>query len=108
MGVRVGAAAILPGWMMRMVVTHVGDGADVVGVIMHRYMIHLLVNQGVRVVKLRGMQDRHLAAAEHGHGDQRRDHDMFDDLLHGAKQTRLLLLRQAYAGFGEMLAIVIF
>lgn len=45
-------------------------------------MIRLFVRQGVRVGKQRGMQDRHLTAAEHGNGEQRRDHDMFDDPLH--------------------------
>ena len=96
MGVRVGAAAIRPGWVLRMIVTHVGDRASAMRVIVQRYVIHLLVGPRVRVGKLQGMQDRHLAAAEHSHGEQRRDHDMFDDPLHGAQQTRLLPPRQAH------------
>ena len=83
MGVRVGAAATRARWVLRMIVPHVGDRAGVVRVIVQSYMIHLFVRQRMRVGKLRGMQDRHLAAAEHGHGKQRRDHDMFDDPLHG-------------------------
>ena len=41
-GVRVSAAAIRPGWVLRMIVT-LGDRAHVVRVIMQRPLIHLLV-----------------------------------------------------------------
>jgi len=69
MGVRVRAPAVGSGWILRMIVTSVGNRADIVHVIM-RYMMHLLVGQRVRVGKLRGMQDRHLATAKHGDGEQ--------------------------------------
>ena len=106
MGVRVGAPAIRARWVLRMIVTHVGDRADVMRVIVQRYMIHLFVGQGMRVGKLRGMQDRHLAAAEHGHGEQGRDHDMFDDPLHGLSKPVCFRLVKLTA-VGKRIAAVI-
>ncbi len=45
-------------------------------------LIHLRVHEIVRMRELGRMQDRHLAAAEHGNGEQGCDHDVFDDATH--------------------------
>lgn len=76
-GVRVGAAAIGASWIVRVIVIAVSDGSDIVPVIVGEGSVHLFVGEGVCVGELRGMQDRHLAAAEHGNGKQRCDHDAF-------------------------------
>ena len=107
MGVRMRAAAIRPRWVLRVIVTHVGDGAEVMRVIVQRSMIRLFVRQGVRVGKQRGMQDRHLTAAEHGNGEQRRDHDMFDDPLHGLSKpvcSRLVKLTAVGKRFSAVIS----
>ncbi|KAB2942909.1 MAG: hypothetical protein K8F92_14370 [Hyphomicrobium sp.] len=47
-----------------------------------RRIMHMRVNKGMRFGKLRRVQDRQLAAAEHCHGKQRRNHDLLDDPAH--------------------------
>ena len=51
-----------------------------------RDIVQLPMRQGVRLGKLRGMQDRQLATAQHRHGNQRRDHDLFDQPFHAANR----------------------
>lgn len=90
-GVRVGAPPVGASWIVRVVVTAGSDTSDIVlvivpdtvFVIVHGGSIHLLVRQCVRAGELRGMQDRHLAATQHGNGKQGCDHDVFDDPAHG-------------------------
>jgi hypothetical protein len=52
------------------------------------------------------MQDRHLAAAEHGHGEQRCDHDVFDDPVHGRSKPGCSL-RVKRDGVGKRFTAVI-
>jgi hypothetical protein len=39
-------------------------------------IVHLLMRVGMRFGKLRCVQDRQLAAAQHGYGEQRCNHDL--------------------------------
>ena len=91
-----------------MIVTSVGDRADVVPVIMRRHTMHLLVGQRVRVGKLRGMQDRHLATAKHGDGEQRGDHDVLDDPVHALNKPGCSCFVKRTAVPVKKLAAVIF
>ena len=106
MGMRVGARAVR--WILRMIVTSVGDRADIVPVIMRRHTMHLLVGQRVRVGKLRGMQDRHLATAKHGDGEQRGDHDVLDDPVHALNKPGCSCFVKRTAVPVKKLAAVIF
>lgn len=47
-----------------------------------RQIMHMRVSKGMRFGKLRRVQDRQLAAAEHRHGEQRRNQDMLYDPAH--------------------------
>lgn len=49
--------------------------------------IHLLMRKGVRVGEVRRVQDRDLAAAEHGNGEQGGNHDLFDDPAHAPTKS---------------------
>ena len=51
-------------------------------------LIHLRVREIVRIRELGRMQNRHLSAAEHGHGEQRCDYDVFDDATHALTKAR--------------------
>ena len=86
MGMHVRAALI--GILLRVVLANVGvirEGTSVV---------HVLMYERVRLGELRRMQDRQLGTAEHRYGEQRRNHDLLHDLLHGAQQSRAAGSRQ--------------
>lgn len=57
-------------------------------------VVHVLMHEGVRLGELRRVQNRQLAAAEHGYGEQYGDQELFDDPFHGRKQTRIGAVRQ--------------
>ena len=66
-------------------------------------VVRVLMYESVRLGELRRMQDRQLGTAEHRHGEQRRNHDLLHDLLHGAQQSRAAGSRQVVMSNGEKL-----
>ena len=104
----VGAAAIgVLQWIVAIVIRIGRQIRRHVVVVARRSVVHMLVRQGMRVGELRRVQNRHLTAAEHRHGEQSCDHYLFDDLTHGAQQSWVLPRRQVQADGGKSWAAVI-
>lgn len=67
----------------RVIVSGVGLQAAVVMVMSAaQSIVHVLMNECVSLGELRRMQDRQLASAEHCHGEEHRNHDLFHEPAH--------------------------
>jgi hypothetical protein len=75
------------GHVGRRVIVMGGPGM-IPGMIQIPGMIHVLMGEGMRLGELRRVQDRHLGAAQHGHGKQSGNDDILDDVAHASTKDR--------------------